>query len=97
MSVRERAESSLPGCSWDRPRYDRSFLDRPLLSGGETYLKGIGVISGTSLTWAVNGEYSKFVSRIALDDSGGEEGDVVFEVLVDGESKFKSKVQKRLL
>ncbi|MHC4471976.1 MAG: NPCBM/NEW2 domain-containing protein, partial [Planctomycetota bacterium] len=82
--------------SWDRPRFDRSFLDGSLRAGGETYLKGIGVISGTSLTWPLDGKFKRFVSRIALDDAAGEEGDVVFEVLVDGESKYRSGPQTRL-
>ena len=77
--------------AWDRPRFDRSFLDGPLRSGGQTFLKGIGVISGTSLTWALDGEFKRFTSRIALDDRAGAEGDVVFEVFVDGKSRFKSK------
>jgi len=78
--------------AWDRPRYDRSLLDRPLRSGGETYLKGIGVISGTSITWRLDGTWRRFASRVALDDSAGEEGDVEFEVLVDGKRRYRSPV-----
>jgi hypothetical protein len=81
--------------AWDRPRTDRSFLDRPLRVGGATFQKGIGVISGTSLTWRLDGKWRVFTSRIAVDDSAGEEGDVVFEVLVDGESKFRSDTVRR--
>jgi hypothetical protein len=82
--------------AWDRPRFDRSFIDRPLRAGGEPYLKGLGVISGTSLTWRLDGTYKRFASRIALDDAAGDEGDVVFEVLLDGKSKYRSAPQKRL-
>jgi NPCBM/NEW2 domain len=82
--------------AWDRPRFDRSFLDGPLVSGGEAFLKGLGVISGTTLKFDLSGSYRLFTGRIALDDTAGEEGDVIFEVLVDGESRYKSKVIKRL-
>jgi len=82
--------------AWDRPRIDRSFLDRPIRVGSETYQKGIGVISGTSLTFKLDGTWRRFTSRIAVDDSAGEEGDVIFEVLVDGKSKYKSKVVTRV-
>jgi hypothetical protein len=89
---------------WDRPRFDRSFLDRTIHAGGETYRKGIGVISGTSITWRLPDGYTwrlpdgyrQFTSQIALDDAAGEEGDVVFEVLVDGEVKFRSETVRRL-
>jgi len=82
--------------AWDRPRIDRSFLDRTIRVGEETYQKGIGVISGTSITFELDGTWRLFTSRIAVDDSAGEEGDVIFEVLVDGKSKYRSKVVKRL-
>jgi len=82
--------------AWDRPRIDLSFLDRPIQVGGETYQKGIGVISGTSLTYTLDGTYRLFTARIAVDDAAGDEGDVVFEVLVDGKSKYKSDVARRL-
>ena len=82
--------------AWDRPRFDTSFLDRPLVAGGERYLKGIGVISGTTLTFDLNGEFARFTSLVALDDSAGEEGDAVFEVLVDGEVRYTSETVRRL-
>ncbi len=82
--------------AWDRPRVDRSLVDGPLRAGGDVYQKGLGVISGTSLTWKLDGAYRRFTSRIALDDAGGDEGDVIFEVLVDGETRYRSEVQRRL-
>ena len=82
--------------AWDRPRFDRSFMDGPIQSGGQTFIKGIGVISGTTLKYALDGEFSRFTSRIALDDRAGSEGDVAFEVLVDGKSRYKSKTVKAL-
>jgi len=81
--------------AWDRPRVDRSFLDRPLRVGGETYQKGIGVISGTALTYRLDGKWRLFTSRVGVDDTAADEGDVVFEVLVDGKSKFRSDTVRR--
>jgi hypothetical protein len=82
--------------AWDRPRVDRSVLDRPLSAGGQTFEKGIGVLSGTSLTYDLDGSWSTFTARVALDDAAGAEGDVVFEVLLDGQSKWRSDTRKRL-
>ena len=82
--------------AWDRPRTDRSFLDAPLISGGETFLKGLGVISGSEMSWRITGGHRLFTARIAVDDTALQEGDVRFEVLVDGESRFMSDVIHRL-
>ncbi len=81
--------------AWDRPRTDRSFLDAPLLCGGETFLKGLGVISGTAITYRLDGKYRLFTARLALDDTAEQEGDVRFEVIVDGKSRFISDVVRR--
>ena len=81
--------------AWDRPRFDRSLVDKPLSVGGEHYHKGIGVISGTELTFKVEPGFTTFRSLIALDDAAGAEGDVIFEVFVDGARKFRSEVIRR--
>lgn len=72
------------------PRADRSFTGRPLVSGGRTWVKGLGVFSGTSMTWDLGGKFTEFRSSAGLDDRAGPLGGVVFEVLVDGQSKWKS-------
>jgi hypothetical protein len=72
------------------PRMDRSFTGRPLRCGGRTWVKGIGVYSGTSMTWALDGRFSEFRATAGLDDGAGPLGGVVFEVLVDGEVKWTS-------
>ncbi len=82
--------------AWDRARYDRSLLDRPLSAGGQVFEKGIGVVSGTSLTFRLDGAAKAFTARVAVDDAAGAEGDVVFQVLVDGEVKFTSEVVQRV-
>jgi hypothetical protein len=72
------------------PRMDRSWSGGPLRCGGRTWLKGIGVFSGTSLSWTLDGTYSEFRALAGLDDAAGRLGGVVFEVWVDGERKWTS-------
>ena len=74
------------------PRTDRSFGGRPLKCGGRAWVKGLGVYSGTSQTWALDGKYSEFRCSVGLDDGAGAMGGVVFEVLVDGKSRWKSEL-----
>lgn len=72
------------------PRMDRSFSGRALRSGGQGWLKGIGVFGGTTLTWDLAGGYREFRTWTGLDDGAGPLGRVVFEVLVDGERRWTS-------
>jgi hypothetical protein len=72
------------------PRFDRSFAGRPLRCGGRTWLDGIGVFSGTTLTWDLGGKYREFRTSAGLDDGAGPGGGVVFRVLVDGKEVWTS-------
>lgn len=72
------------------PRFDRSFSGTPLRSGGRSWLRGIGVHSGTTLHFDLDGEYREFRTHVGLDDVAGGLGGVVFEILVDGERRWTS-------
>lgn len=72
------------------PRRDESFSGRPLRCGGRTWLDGIGVFSGTTLTYDLGGEYREMRSHVGLDDGAGKLGGVVFKVVVDGKEVWDS-------
>ena len=72
------------------PRMDASFAGRALRSGGRSWVKGIGAYSGTTMTWDLAGKFSEFRASAGIDDGAGPLGGVVFEVLVDGVSKWTS-------
>lgn len=72
------------------PRLDQSFSGRPLRCGGRAWLDGIGVFSGTTLTWNLDGRYREFRTAAGLDDGAGPGGGVVFQVLVDGKEVWNS-------
>jgi hypothetical protein len=57
---------------------------------GASYTKGLGVHSKSSLTFALDGQFSKFRATIGVDDVAGGLGNVVFEVHVDGKKVFDS-------
>ena len=86
---------------WGPWEKDRSNAEQPandgktLSIGGQTYAKGLGVHAGSTLTYNLSGSgCSTFAANIGVDDETGDRGSVVFEVLVDGVSKFKSGVLK---
>jgi hypothetical protein len=63
-------------------RRDRSVAGQPLTVGGDEYLKGIGMHSAGRLTYTWDGSYRRFDAEIAIDDSAGGRGSVVFGVYV---------------
>ena len=62
---------------------DRSVQGGPMRIAGRLFDKGLGVRSGTSMTFDAAG-YSRFEATIGLDDSAGPLGHAVFSVEVDG-------------
>jgi len=72
------------------PRRDQSFSGRPLRCGGRVWLDGLGVFSGTSMTWKLDGAWREFRTAAGIDDGAGRLGGVVFRVLVDGKEAWNS-------
>ena len=73
-------------------RTDRSVLGGPLRLRGVDYAKGIGMHSRSEATYRLDGRYRRFQATIGIDDETNGKGSVIFEVLVDGKSAYKSPV-----
>jgi hypothetical protein len=75
---------------------DRNVLGEPIVVRGKRYLKGIGMHSAARLTYRLDGNYRRFDSAVAIDDSAKGRGSVVFGVytLRDGKwgEVFKSGI-----
>lgn len=72
-------------------RRDRSVDGHPLRLGGQTFRKGLGVHSRCVLTYALGGQYRRFLVTVGIDDEVGERGNVDVSVQVDGVTKFERK------
>lgn len=72
---------------WHR---DRNCLGEPLRLRGVDYALGLGVHSRQSLVFEIAPTDRTFQATLGLDDSAGEGGAAVFQVLVDGESRYTS-------
>jgi len=79
-SVVERPIVALPR-EW---KADRNVRGEPLRAGAVTYDKGIGVQSGTSLTYELDGEAEQFAATLSLDPPGNVAADCEFVILADG-------------
>jgi hypothetical protein len=69
---------------------DRNVTGGLLRCGGRLWLKGLGVHSAATLTYALDGAYRRFQAELGIDDSTGGRGSVGFRVLVDGKPKYSS-------
>jgi len=74
-------------------RRDTNVLGEPMRMAGREYRKGLGVHSYSLLEYALDGEFSRFLAWIGLDESARptdpgtvdtDVGSVVFRVLLDG-------------
>lgn len=70
---------------------DRCVAGSWLRSRGQRYLKGLGVHSAAVLKYDLAGRYNWCEAELALDDSTGARGCVVFRILVDGRLLYKSE------
>ncbi|MFP4057879.1 MAG: NPCBM/NEW2 domain-containing protein [Candidatus Brocadiia bacterium] len=68
---------------------DRSVDGHPLRIGERTYSKGLGVHTRCELTYALEGDYQRFLADVGIDEEMGERGNACVRVLVDGEVRFE--------
>jgi len=65
-------------------RKDRSAANTALTIGDTVFDKGIGVHSFCKLTYALNGEYAKFIAEVGMDATAPAKAACAWKVLVDG-------------
>jgi hypothetical protein len=71
---------------------DRSIRGTMLTIGGRVYAHGLGVLSGTTLSYPIPESASRFHTEVGLDETAGVEGSVVFRVELDGRKAYSSNV-----
>jgi len=60
--------------------------------GGTAYRKGLGVHSGSEVSYALDGQYNTFSSDVGVDEEVGSNGSVSFQVWADGAKLYDSGV-----
>jgi hypothetical protein len=71
---------------------NRSTAGGLLRSQGRLYLHGVGMHSASRLTFSLDGSMRRFAADLAIDESAGTGGSVVFRVFVGNEQRFASDV-----
>jgi len=66
---------------------DRSIRGNPITLGADTFEKGLGTHSRTTLTYDLAGKYRRFESLVGLDPLTGRRGAVDLRILIDGKEQ----------
>src|SRR5690606_19690744 len=69
-------------------RADQGFDGSPPVMNGKKPLRSLAMHSRCVLTYALNGQFDKFVSTVGFDDSGQQRGRVACRILGDGRELF---------
>ncbi len=69
---------------------DATCENRPMIVRDKTYDRGVGAQTHTLLAYKLGRGYARFQATVAVDDSAGRLGNVVFRVLADSKVKFAS-------
>lgn len=87
-SARVEAGYSIAG--W---RADRTVLGRALMLGGRSYEKGLGMHAPVSLTYRLDGRFSRLAATAGLDAASGARGDCVMAAMGDGRELWRQRVR----
>ncbi|WP_413754302.1 NPCBM/NEW2 domain-containing protein [Streptomyces sp. R-74717] len=71
-------------------RKDRSVDGNPIRLNGTAYAKGIGTHANSTVTYTLNGAYSRFQSDVGVDDEVSANSTVRFEVWGDGTKLYET-------
>ncbi|MFF8915600.1 NPCBM/NEW2 domain-containing protein [Streptomyces sp. NPDC015032] len=71
-------------------RKDRSVDGNPIRLNGTAYAKGVGTHANSTVTYTLNGAYSRFHSDVGVDDEVSANSTVRFEVWGDGTKLYET-------
>ena len=74
-----------------QPQTNHNVIGGFLSLRGRLVPSGLGVASGTTQRWQLNGEYQQFRATVGIDGAAQGAGSVYFQVLVDGAVAWQSE------
>jgi hypothetical protein len=93
LSDRDEAGAQYLGYVGQHPSHygrNTTWDGRPLRVGRRAYHHGLGMLPRSLVAYRLQPGDARFQAEIALDDSAGPRGNVVFRVLVDGKERYAS-------
>src|SRR5207253_1302719 len=72
------------------PRLGRNMIGAPLKVGQIPFTNGLGVFARSLTEYSLNGQFSRFTTKVGIDAATEGKGSVVFEVYADGKKVWNS-------
>lgn len=76
-------------------RLPESELGVPIVIDDRAFPRGLATVGNAEVTYALPGGYDRLVATTALSDLAGPKGSVVFQIVGDGRSLFKSRTHRQ--
>src|ERR1019366_2991908 len=81
---------------WGQPQADKAVIGKPLSIGGKTFDRGLGTHTDSRVRLQLKGGAEKFVASVGVDDAAtSDQATIVFRVVGDGKTLWKSPGMKR--
>ncbi|MFD2612427.1 NPCBM/NEW2 domain-containing protein [Paenibacillus gansuensis] len=77
---------------WGNIQRDKSSDGKPITLNDVVYAKGLGTHAASTIVYTLGGEYARFQSAVGVDDETYGNGEVSFEVWLDGVKAFDSGI-----
>lgn len=77
---------------WGNVNRDKSSDGKPITLNGAVFPKGLGTHAASTIVYTLGGEYARFQATVGVDDETYGNGDVSFEVWLDGVKAYDSGV-----
>ncbi len=90
----ENLDLALMSQGWGTPTRNRSVGGRRLIVGGQGYQHGVGTHAESIFRINLKTAAVRFTAKVGLDDEVANQGAVVFEVLVDGQTRARTPIMR---
>ncbi len=78
---------------WGTLQRNQSVWEKPITISGQQFARGLGTSSQSRIVYTLDGAFRRFQSWVGAD--GATSPSVTFEVWVDGQKKWESRVMRR--
>jgi len=80
---------------WGKAQADKSVTGKPLSIGGKQFEHGVGTHAVSRARIDLKGGVDRFSAKVGVDDAAGnKQASVIFKVVVDGKTVFKTAVMR---
>jgi hypothetical protein len=89
LDLASEEQSSFLGTGWPA-QFNRNVVGQPLRVARQTYARGIGVHTRSTLVYELDGTFDTLALRVGMDDSAAPLGEARASIVLDGKTLWQS-------